>query len=532
MNAETLKAAAELWKPLLVLGFIAFTVLFKEQLKKLFTNLPGFRFKGLGTEVSVEPHKEQELQPETHQKEQAPTNPVTAEVTPQVLEREPTTASEWEKMFDAFLTRRPEQAEAAFTRMQESEPNGVQKLKNEADYLWMRYTFADDPTALPKLLHLVEREEVSAHAKHWVGRCYETAGDFERAATAYDDSARFEQGEKQRMTNIVALSRCLYKAGKKEAAFQRLMDELSAATSADAVAALYNGLAALYEKDQEPELRALALEKALEVAPSDTDLLFSMAYSYSQKGIDALALLHYKTLLRFNPEYPAALNNIAVAYGRLKLSVLEVKFYKRAAIKNNTLAMANLANQYMNAGFADEAKDILDKARQQQDIHPNVGGAISAFFQKQETETKTEEGILKLARDQQRCLRAFAEAYFVKTPHPLGFSGVWQHPSGIEVMITQTDDQLEASGARDNDAYKFTGRASNRAAKIEIERKTEPRSLAALALFRPPVPSLPDIKYSHGPGYAYLSSDARELFIMSLEQQDTPLFETLTRISE
>lgn len=310
------------------------------------------------------------------------------------------------------------------------------------------------------------------------------------------------------------------------------MNELGKVTTPTTVSKLYEELATLYEHDQEPELRAIALEKAIEGRPNDTNLQFGAAYSYSMKKLEALALLYYKTLLHFQPDHATALNNIGVQYRNLEMPIRSVKHYKMSAQLNETLAMANLAYIFMGTGLGEEASDILRRAMQQEHMHQHIGSAVASLSEREEGESKTEERYLNSAREQQRFFLAFAEAYFIANPNGPNFNGSWQLPNGIEVMITQAEAQIEAHGARDGEEYKFTGRPSNRGARIKIERKTK-RTSTLSSLFRPPTllasfsPS--DITFSSGAGYAYLSPDGQQLFIMSLES-NVPSFETLTRI--
>ena len=97
--------------------------------------------------------------------------------------------------------------------------------------------------------------------------------------------------------------------GRPQEAYDKIMHELASVSSPAAAAELYQGLASLYEEEGNHELRAIAVEKALEARPEDTSMRFNAAYSFSEKGFAALALLHYSTLRRFKPDHATALNN-------------------------------------------------------------------------------------------------------------------------------------------------------------------------------------------------------------------------------
>src|SRR2546421_13119309 len=127
-----------------------------------------------------------------------------------------------------------------------------------------------------------------------MGRCYAKAGDFQRAAEAYEVAAHLSDTEEERADHVVAGAGYFFKAGNKDNAYSWLMSQLGVITSLDAASKLYEGLAALYHLDDNAEFRAIALEKALERRPNDTSLHFDAAYSYSEGKLEKLALLHYK----------------------------------------------------------------------------------------------------------------------------------------------------------------------------------------------------------------------------------------------
>jgi tetratricopeptide (TPR) repeat protein len=440
-------------------------------------------------------------------------------------------------MLIAFLSRNIEEAEKAFVKLQESEADPIEKIKNETRYLWMRYNFANDISSLARLETLAERKEYSAYALYWMGRCYETVDQYEKASAAYEKSARLceieeQYTEEQHAEDIVAIARCLLKAREKITAFERIMNELKDMTDPSALAKLYEGLASLYGLNQEPEFRAIALEKALESKP-DVNLQFSAAYSYSRKdeNLAALALLHYKTLLRFQPDHAVALNNIGVQYRSLQMPIRSIKYYRMSAAHGETLAMANLANIFMNVGLAEEASEILHKAIQQENVHKNIGSALAALSENEDEESKIEERLLNSSREQQRFISLFAEAYFVSQPNCPPFEGEWQLQNSMEVTISRVGDYIEGNGVRDKEEYKSKCLFSNRGAKVSIDRKTKRATLGSLlsaSPFSSPFSSS-DISVNHASGYAYLSLDGQQLFIMSLES-NLPSFETLTRL--
>ena len=523
MNTEMVNAIADLWKLGLVLFFTLLLIFLREPLRNFFEKTTKLRLRFGERELQMST-EEPEAKPQARSEEEAAPERVVTEPAENILKPEPRSAREWRmQMIGAYMSRNIEEGDEAFQKVQDSTTNAIEKLKNEAFYLWLRFHHAGDTFALAKLEDLAKREEISGNVHYWIGSCYETAGDFEKAARAYEISAEEPQTEKARASDILSVARCLFRAGKQQDAFTRVTQELGKVTAPDAVSALYEGLAQLYEMAEDPELRAFALEKALESRPNDTSLQFSAAHSYGQKDLDVLALLHYNTLLTFSPDNPGALNNISIQYENLQMPMRSVEFYKKAIELGETLAASNLAYRLMNAGFKGEAAEILDKAKEQKNLHANVGSAIAAISDKEQAETDSEESYLTAAREQQRFLLSFAEAYFRPKPDCPTFAGVWRFPDGTDLTMTQEPDQIEAKWVRDETEYKLTGHTSNRAARIKTRGvyKGMRRTSLLGSMIR-------SDEYSRG--YIYLTPDGQNLFLMNLKDQKHSLL-TLDKIS-
>lgn len=392
------------------------------------------------------------------------------------LEVEPETSDEWlSEMMFAFSANEIERGETAYKRAQESESDAVQKLKNEAFYLYLRYR-SRDAYALGKLQAMIERTSATPEALFeiykFIGSSYELSNDFLKAAAAYESSAENAQTEDNRANSVGSVARCLFAAGEQEQAYGRVTEEIGKLESNKALSALYKSLASLYESSEDTELRAIALEKALEYAPNDTSLRFDTAYSYGQNSFDTLALLHYDTLLKFEPRSSTSLNNIAVAYGELQMEVHKTRFLKKAVEENESLAAANLAYQYIDAGFVEEAMQILNEAKQKENVHPNVGRALANATEKQETELKTEKQAIENALEQRNFLLSFAEAYLIDCAASDGFEGIWYFDDGTEANAVYEVDTLKIQWERNGKEHYLKAYPKNCGAKItEYSRK-------------------------------------------------------------
>jgi tetratricopeptide (TPR) repeat protein len=257
---------------------------------------------------------------------------------------------------------------------------------------------------------------------------------------------------------------------------------------------------------------AIALQKAIEYKPNDTQLRFDAARSFGDSNFNALALMNYQTLLRFEPDNAGALNNIGIVYGAMKMPARQSDSYKKAFEKGLTIAAANLAYEYMNAGFMDEATEILNKAKEKEDVHPNVGNALAAAANKKQEESTMEQEALEAAREQRQFVLSFAQAYFSEPSTNPQYEGSWHFPDGVEAAIRRKDSELEITWERNDEAVIMTLRTQNRGALVTKYSRKE--------RFLPT--SLGD------KGYAYLSEDDQHMSIMVLDD-NRHFFLTLKR---
>lgn len=534
MSTETIKAIGDLWLLASILLLTLCVFLFRKQIIAFLERLTYFQYKDRDKEVLLkgEPAQEKSLVEQnvrqdilTRQIEEK--SSTTSEGTKLVIapneteSKQPNTAEEWlNKMVVAFIERDEDASEEAFKKAQELEGNSVKKLRYQALRFGFRYKWLRDVSALDKLKNLAIQPEIAPTANYWIGRCYDESGDFERAASFYILSAQGREDENEKAENIGFASQSLFNAGKQEEAFHFITREFNQLSSLGAKTILYKSLASLYDSTEESELKALALEKAIEESPNDSGLRFDAAFAYGEK-LDLLTLLHYKTLLDFEPNNSGGLNNIAIQYGRLTMPISAAKFYKRASEQNNTLSHANLAYIYMNAGFADEAREILDKAKQFKNIHPNVGSAIASLSKKEDDEQKSEEKYLKIAREQQKLLRQFAEAYFVETTQSPSFVGAWQFTNNDTITISQNGTEVEANWISNEIKYMFKGKVSNRATKVSFHKMNYGYGKTETGFTK------------DGQGYVYLSSDGKQLHLMKMKSDGREhSIETLNKIDE
>jgi len=514
-----IEAIGDLWLLGIVVFFTVSVVVLRKQIRGVMERATEMRWRRGDSELTVSQqptHIEAAPKVGAQAEESLPSDEADLAPNEEAAAASTTPDDPFYEMFHASRDGDRQRLEAAFERAKNAESDAGQKLMVEGWYLHFLYRLGDT-TAIDQLQQLAEQvkdfPDVLSIIYGFVGEAYQLGDDFLKANEVYERAAEAAQTDKQRANYIVSSARCLFAAGKRTKSFARLKDEISGSRSREALSTLYGGLADLYHKADNSELRAIALDKAIECNPNDARLRFDAAYSYGENGLRALALMHYQTLLDFQPNNSVALNNIGVTYGELKMPMKQGEFYKKAAGRGETLAFANLAYQYMEAGLSDEASKVLKEAKEKDDVHPNVGNALSALTQRQEAELETEGDVLNASREQRQFLLSFAEAYFSSSSSPQ-FEGDWRFPDGVEAKVTQNADSLQIRWTQDDKERIITARVQNCGAmvtKYSREGQYYPTSL-------------------WDKGYASLSQDNQHLDIM-IVKDNKHSFLALERLS-
>jgi tetratricopeptide (TPR) repeat protein len=238
---------------------------------------------------------------------------------------------------------------------------------------------------------------------------------------------------------------------------------------------------------------------------------FDTAFACSEADLEELAALHYKKLIPIDPSHSSALNNLGVAFSRLKIQNLAVAKYKRAVANDETLAASNLANIFINDGMLEEAEKLLKEAQTKKDVHENVSDSLVKLETAKREGEEDREKCLNLANAQYRFLTGFSEAIFAVDQIKFPLDGKWNDMDG-EIISTK----MESANAiemiwseQENGKFRFHGNINGLASKGKVEQWREPLGYAALLLQGKPEGKLePD-----GIGYVFLSKDINSISI-------------------
>ena len=424
MNADTLNALGQLWKPILALALLIGLFLFRGPVAGFIKRLKSVKVgdKELQATDKVEPSERDVAVSQQIQEESV------ADVDEGSVEASPTTGDAFSTMIGAFEDSNFTKAEHAYEEYRAEAQFDDERRDIDAFYLHLRYTKAADSGALAKLRELASHTSTKANVLRWLARCYWRTKDYSKAREIYTEARDFaDEINAAQLTRDIA--DCWAKEGNPDQGLEEVILKLREVEQADAKLYLYKSMASMYQAKGSERMYAIALEKALEFAPNDKDVRFSAAYAQSQAKLSAVSITNYDTLLTLEPKQAVSLNNLGVECQGLGLRFKSVDHYKKAADGDYTLAMANLAYLLMNMGFYKEANDEILRASQLPNPHENVASAKAELEKRRREELDKWASLIEIGTRQQQFLREFAQASIEETTED-PFLGPWRSPNG------------------------------------------------------------------------------------------------------
>ena len=220
------------------------------------------------------------------------------------------------EMFHAFENRNEALAVESYEKLQNAVTAPTEKLQNEVFYFYLRFLYLADLKALTELEKLCETPDVKYDAHYWTGHAY-LKTDVKKALMNFEKAVVAAKSNDDRAKAVIDSARSIYGTDRKRA-FSRIIEQIARTKDSGELKRYFLALGNLYRDSENHSLRAVALEKALEIVPHDTDTIFGAAYSYFENGFYVISTQHYNDLVQSSPGSPDAWNNLGVAYDRLK----------------------------------------------------------------------------------------------------------------------------------------------------------------------------------------------------------------------
>lgn len=507
-----------------VIFLLVFIVVFREPLSSLFKRIISFDFsfgdaKG-GIKATVPESQEVKHEELIAVEKKEPEENKTEE---EKLKEEGDKENWFSEMHLAFLSKEYEKAKEIFEEYFKNETDNDKKIQNETFYLYFLYTKAGDKSALDRLKRIIEtseNEKQKNNAIVWLAICYKFSKNYDEAEKLLTNAIEQTTDEEEKTNLIVYLAGTLKNNNLLDRAVLLVESRLKSATTKKEKSDLYKSISEIEKERGNEQISALALEKVIELNPDDKEILFNGAYAQSQSNLEYLSAYNYDTLVALDPDHSTALNNLGVAANNIEIPTRAVEFYNKSVGKGNTLAMANLAQLYLNNGFLEDAKKIIKIAQTQEEPHENVSHVITGIHTKEDNEKKRWDDALKKGNEYRKFIRQYTSAYFSEGVKPATYEGTWYLSNNTKVEIKVKKNQLFAewqseptglSSSRLN--CTLSGTVHNNSALITY--KSEPiDKKAAVGLLS----GLNSVTYDC---FAYVHPDNNEIIIKSKDPKKT-----------
>jgi Flp pilus assembly protein TadD len=392
-----------------------------------------------------------------------------------------------------------------------------------------------------KLKTLAEAHPTSARTLEQLAKGFVQYDDHAEAARTYEAAARQSRDEAEalRLMGRAAVEHA--RAGAQTRAWDIIREMKSRAEATPRAELRFLGAVKdLAEIAKDDEATIAAMERTLELLPDDDEMRFLLAYKHSERGDNDLALFHY---LKIRPaeRQPATWNNLGVAFEQTGLSGKAVNAYRESERLDETLAMSNLAQKFMSAGFLGEAQQQCEKALKIENFHQNVASTLAELRTIPEEEDKKQAETLEKAKPRSDFYRLFGHA--ISRPDPIEIAPRWKGPE-CDLAVQLIGCEYEAVGSYERlglgsalagslglgvelqnrpDRYhvKYKGVFRGRAIEGSMSRTLEDDPTKA----RGPLSSVYETKV-----LMVLTDEGNEIQAMERPEKGVPRFYTLTKL--
>jgi tetratricopeptide (TPR) repeat protein len=418
--------------------------------------------------------------------------------------------------FDGHL----EETKNAFSKIQLREKSDAEAKSLEATFAYLRFAHCGDSSGLTDLEKLAEKEEFRSLAWRRIGYAWQVSKNFDKAINAFQIAEESALDNEHRIDAIMGRIESLQRDGQYAVAVECLMKRRDVFRTDAEKAKFFETLGDVFDAKGDMFLKAVCLDKSVSFNPTSSNNIFGAAWAYGEKQMHHLAVLHYDALTTMKKKSSGGFNNLGVECERLHMPIAAVKAYRKALDNEDTLAGANLAYRYLNAGFAEEARALLKDLQKQADVHANVGSAWAALVNAEDAESETMKKVMKKGRSLQKILRDFADAYF-RNRGSLMFEGSWALPNGLRIEIHERDNKFEADWIDGDYTMNLIGQIHGAGASITLNK------VYSAAKNMPSILSL--MGNSEISGFACLDRDGNQLSVFNFDQEDPSILQ-FTRV--
>jgi tetratricopeptide (TPR) repeat protein len=329
-------------------------------------------------------------------------------------------------------------------KLKECEGDKNKEISFKSFYYAMRHTIngVDELENLSKLSY--ENPEYSK-PHYWRGVLLENYHDYEKAYDEFSQAAIKSKDDIDKTANLCKASTALIKAKKYTQAREIILKRFQGINknSTRENVELLKTLAKIELAEGKTDRYFSFCENALKLNPSDADLRFELASTYSKYDKHSSSLHHYK-ILSENVPNSANWNNLGVELSEFELAGKSVDAYLKSKELGGTTAMGNLAYKLIDIGFYGEAKKYIQEALKHDNCSSNVSSSLSSLESKKYGEDDKEQELLLDVPSRIMFRVKYAEAYTRITEMP-SLQGRWKTKHG-DVHVAITERQFTATG--------------------------------------------------------------------------------------
>jgi len=342
----------------------------------------------------------------------------------------------------AILRKKKEKEEEIFKKYSDiiGSQNKPDSACWQAEYLYNKSWLRQEDT-LQRICDLSKEAPDNPQILMYIARIYNSYKQFTTAADYFNQAANLYTDHDKKIQALcdAALAYSKQNDGKsKLMALEQAKKLRDSAPNGNII--LLETLTDIAEAENDADGFLAFSEAIINYKPNDHDHRFSLAYKYSELDINDLALYHYKLLVEKNPT-GVTWNNLGAAQANLNLPGKAVLSYRASEKLGETLAMDNLANKLITAGFLHEAQEICDRATKMEDYDKKIGTAIARISETTNSENETEKELLVKTQPRRTFYTQYSAA--CTKPSVANFCGTWHGPDG-DFTISVTNTILEA----------------------------------------------------------------------------------------
>ncbi len=457
---EIIKTIGNQWKFLLVVFFIVIFIIKWKTIWSFISNFTQVRVKRGQTEFELH-RKENKEDNEVTNKEKAKPRGESLEDDNEELPEIEENGNIFIQYHDALREKKFKEANELLDKVLAEIENPNRKKEEVIRNFYLRYYYGDT-SAFKELEEYTDKiendDEKKSHGLYYLSLIYSQANNYEKAVNMATKALELTNDNQQKAYCISKISDYHLENEKFEKSLEIIIKNIDNINKNEPKVTLYRALANYYKKTENKLLESVAYQKAHELTPNNTYLLFDAAYNFSETEEDLkdLGLLFYKKLLGFDSKYEGALNNIAVAYKNLGLEIKSIEQYKKAFELKESLAGSNIAYQLIHLGFVQEAEEYLKKAEKFENPHENVFEATSSIKTKITKEKEKEEKILKKANKKLRFFNHFGNAIFTSKIIDIKTSNNW-HINESPITISKKDKTIDLAWEIGEEKHSISG---------------------------------------------------------------------------